>query len=99
MAQYLHLFETEAEYNTARANDYEEPWVSYTEETEEVNYNKEETLIDTPLTFVITNGGNITWSLYDDDSGEYRDAEKSIEYKKKRRRMVNNAKSSIRCFW
>lgn len=40
MAQYLHLFETEGEFNSARENDYKEPWVSYTEDVERVDYNK-----------------------------------------------------------
>ena len=41
MAQYLHLFETENEFTSAYTGEnYNEPWVSYTEETEKVDYNK-----------------------------------------------------------
>ena len=44
MAQYLHLFSTESAFTAAyNGNDYHEPWVSYTDETqgqEHVNYNK-----------------------------------------------------------
>ena len=39
--KYVHLFETDAQYQQKRNNDYNEPWVSYTEETDEVNYNKQ----------------------------------------------------------
>lgn len=39
---YIHHFGTVNEYNTERTNNYYEPWVSYTDENEEVNYNKEE---------------------------------------------------------
>ena len=44
MAQYLHKFGTESAFNAAyNGNDYHEPWVSYTDETEgqeHVDYNK-----------------------------------------------------------
>ena len=49
MGKYLHLFETESAFNTAyNGETYEEPWVSYTEETEgqeHVDYNKENMVI------------------------------------------------------
>jgi uncharacterized protein (TIGR02145 family) len=42
MAQYIHLFDTASEFNEAyNGSSYEEPWVSYTEEDQEVHYNKE----------------------------------------------------------
>ena len=77
MGRYLHLFETEGEYGAARESDYEEPWVSYTEETEKVNYNKteDEKLIETPLTFEIIDDGIIYWKA----SGT--NITKTIEYK------------------
>lgn len=44
MAKYLHLYESESAFNVEyNGNDYIEPWVSYTEETqgeEHVDYNK-----------------------------------------------------------
>jgi hypothetical protein len=50
MAKYLHLFDTEAAFNAAyNGNDYLEPWVSYTDETqgqEHVDYNKEPVWLD-----------------------------------------------------
>ena len=77
--KYLHLFETETAFNsTYNGEGYEEPWVSYTEEAERVNYNKteEQKLLETPLTFEITSNGNITWKAY---STAYT---LSIDYKK-----------------
>ena len=38
--KYLHLYEAQSEFESAYTNNYVEPWVSYTEENEEVNYNK-----------------------------------------------------------
>ena len=49
MAQFLHLFETENEFTSAYTGEnYNEPWVSYTEETEKVDYNHKNyiTIID-----------------------------------------------------
>lgn len=41
MAQFLHLFETVSAFTEQyNGEDYEEPWVSYTKENTEVNYNK-----------------------------------------------------------
>ena len=42
MGNYLHLFNTVSEYTEARESEYIEPWVSYTLENEEVNFNKSE---------------------------------------------------------
>lgn len=38
--RYLHLFNTTAQYETARENNYKEPWTSLTVENDEINYNK-----------------------------------------------------------
>ena len=40
MAEYLHLFSSASTFNDAYANDYKEPWVSYTVENSGVAYNK-----------------------------------------------------------
>ena len=41
MGQYLHLYETEAQFNTDyNGEKYNEPWVSYTTDIERVDYNK-----------------------------------------------------------
>ena len=67
MGRYLHLFGTEDEFNSARGNNYKEPWVSYTEENTEVIYNKteeekeKEKELQTPLTFEIQSDGRIIW--------------------------------------
>ena len=37
MERYIHLFETEAEFNEARQNNYLEPWLSYTEDSGRVD--------------------------------------------------------------
>ena len=76
--EYIHLFETENEYNTKRNFDYLEPWVSYTEESTKVNYNmtEEERKFSTPLTFEITGDGDIYWKAKSDNSL------RTIEYKK-----------------
>ena len=67
MGKYIHYFETEAEFNEARANNYIEPWVSYTEEGGVVAYNKteDEKLLETPFTVQALGSGDITWKLGD----------------------------------
>ena len=77
MSRYIHKFDTVTEYTTARNNNYLEPWVSYTEENTKVNYNKSEyeKLLETPLTFEITGGGNIVWKTSNTS------VTKTIEYK------------------
>ena len=84
MGNYLHLFNTVSEYTEARESEYIEPWVSYTLENEQVDFNKSEyeKLLETPLTFEITSNGNITWSYYDGMGGERKDAHATIYYKK-----------------
>ena len=42
MAKYLHSFGTDTQFEAAyNGNDYIEPWVSYTRENHEVNFNKQ----------------------------------------------------------
>lgn len=62
MAVYIHLFDTEENFNTVRSENYYEPWVSYTEDIERVDYNKPD-YSKLPLTFEILGSGNITWAL------------------------------------
>ena len=68
--EYLHVFNSETDYNTARESNYKEPWVSATNiggggstSSYRVNYNKseEEKRLGTPLTFEITSAGKIVW--------------------------------------
>lgn len=41
MGKYLHRFDAEEDFNEAyNGEDYIEPWVSYTDESDRVNYNK-----------------------------------------------------------
>lgn len=64
MRDCIHLFTTEAEFNSAyTSDDYFEPWLSYTKEDEHVGYNKteEEKLPEKYLTFEILSAGSITW--------------------------------------
>lgn len=77
MNKYIHCFETEAEFNNARNNNYIEPWVSYTKGVDRVDYNKteEEKLLGTPLTFEITGDGDIMWKANGSQT-------RTIEYRK-----------------
>ena len=64
MGMYLHLFETENDFNAAyNGTAYTEPWVSYTKQDENVDYNKDMRTI--PLTIESLGSGNITWALGD----------------------------------
>jgi hypothetical protein len=68
--RYIHKFDTDTQFNEVyKGGSYNEPWVSYTEGEERVDYNKEKWpygLLDTPLTFKILNGGNIVWTIKHD---------------------------------
>ena len=78
MGKYIHLFETEQQFQDKRNNDYLEPWVSLTEDIERIDYNKteREKLLGTPLTFEIQSNGEIRWKA--NSTG----ATKTIEYSK-----------------
>lgn len=74
MAQYIHLFNTASEFNEAyNGSSYEEPWVSYTEEDQEVHYNK---IPIVPLTFEVLSSGTINFGNYQMEN------ETTIEYRK-----------------
>lgn len=82
MDKSLHLFDTEAEFQTKYwSAEYEEPWVSLTEENGNVKFNKSEyeRMLETPLTFEITGAGDICW-LFINNSGNGE--AKTLEYKK-----------------
>lgn len=74
MAKYLHLFDSASAFTEAyNGNDYHEPWVSYTEANEHVDYNK---IPIVPLTFEVLSSGTINF-------GNYRvENETTIEYRK-----------------
>lgn len=79
MAEYIRLYELESEFQDKRENDYFEPWVSLTvESNNRVDYNKtkEEKLLGSYLTFKITGDGNIRWHA--DNANQTR----VIQYKK-----------------
>lgn len=62
MEKYIHLFETNAEFEQAyNTNKYKEPWLSYTKETKEVHLNKDFNLV--PFAIKALSSGNITWAL------------------------------------
>ncbi len=82
MDKSLHLFDTEAEFQTKYwSAEYEEPWVSLTDENGNVKFNKSkyERMLETPLTFEITSAGDICW-LFINNSGNGE--AKTLEYKK-----------------
>ena len=93
MKHFLHRYsgntQFEADYNGA---NYDEPWVSVTDgdASGRVNYNKseKEKMLGTPLTFEITAGGNITWSLYT-MNGTFGNAHSAIQYKKNNGEWTN----------
>ena len=61
--KYIQEFETVADYNDARQNDYIEHWTSLTDSTGDINYDKSgrERLSMLPLTFDILSSGNIVY--------------------------------------
>lgn len=59
ISQYFHRFETESEFSDKRLNDYHEPCVSYTIQSERTDYNKWGD--ERYLTFDIISGGTIRW--------------------------------------
>ena len=60
MGKYIHLFETDAEFQAMYNDDekYIEPWASYTREAERCDYNKPDPLA-TPLTIEMLENGSI----------------------------------------
>lgn len=82
MRKYIYHFDTESDFNEMRsAENYDEPWVSLTEDIERIDFNKteeekeRERLLGTPLTFEIQSDGEIVWKT---SSGNT----KTIEYSK-----------------
>ena len=77
--RFVHRYASASTYNEERQNKYLEPWVSYTDETEEIHFNKTEyeKLLETPLTFEILSDGDIRWC-----AGTAASTPKTIEYKK-----------------
>jgi len=82
MADYLHLFHNNSDYEYYMNNEYTEPFVGATnigDNVYRINYNltEYEKLIKEPLTFEITSDGNISWNTTDD-----YDFNRTIEYSK-----------------
>lgn len=78
MGQYLHYFRTNAQFDNAyNGTGYYEPWVSYTLETDDTEYNK--TPESTYLTFDIKGNGDIYWKA---QSGTPTSNLRTLEYKK-----------------
>lgn len=77
MGRYVHKFITNSEYESfTNGESYIEPFVSYTVEKDEVDYNPEHAKF-IPLTFKIISAGNIVWQL-----NNAQGTAKTIEYKK-----------------
>ena len=86
MGKYVRRFKTISNFNTARQNDYIEPWVSVTD-GKGLDYNKseEEKRLSTPLTFEILSDGVVAWSSNSVKGGKYtytNSESKTIQYKK-----------------
>jgi len=83
---YFHHFTSTTEYEDSRVNNYGEPWVSLTEDTTDGDYmrydmteeEKEEKLVQMPLTFEILSDGNINWKSNQGSSSYW----KTLEYSK-----------------
>ena len=70
MSEYIYYFETEAEFNNARNNNYIEPWVSYTV-GKGIDYNKQNHT-NVPFTIEATQDGTTVYfrqSSYAADAG------------------------------
>ena len=77
MSRNIHFFETASAYTEERNSNYFEPWLSYTVQNEEVNYNKTEyqKLFETPLTFEIISSGTIYWYAQGNEKEKEKDKE------------------------
>lgn len=89
MGPYIHLFDTEAEFNAAyNGNDYVEPWVSYTVQSDRVDYNKKGSpYLSVPLTVSALENGTFYWPYpngfdvqYSKNGGEWTDLQSSSHY-------------------
>ena len=81
--KYIHQFDTISEFQSAYKSDsYEEPWLSLTIESGQVNYNmtEEEKLLITPLTFEIESDGEIKWTH--NTSSNPSNVRRKIDYRK-----------------
>lgn len=91
MGRYLHLYQTQAQFETAYdGTGYSEPWVSFTEDVERVDYNKQQTPPPLPdptgeyLTFEIVSGGELLW----------KGSSKTLEYSKNGGEWISITNSS-----
>ena len=80
MGIYIHYFDSASTFDEEYwGSGYTEPWVSYIDENEEVNYNKseDEILLRTPFTIEALGSGDIKWKLkskslqYSKNGGEW----------------------------
>lgn len=63
MGKYIHLFQTNEEFNQAIDNNFTEPWVSYTKENDKVDYYKTEEArkLEKPFTIEATQDGTTVY--------------------------------------
>lgn len=79
MAKFLHKFDTDVQFESAYTGDtYEEPWVSYTVETREVNFNYKPTItiksagaLDESYNPIWLEGRSFNLTKYDDGEETY----------------------------
>ena len=70
--EYIHLFDTVSHFEDQYdGNGYQEPWVSYTIENDEIDYNKKN-YREMPLTFEITSPGIVMWKASRAMSSAYK---------------------------
>lgn len=63
MSKYIHLFKTKAEFRDAYLNHYKEPWLSCTEDTGKVSFNKRKPTLKDPFTIEFYGDGVISWNI------------------------------------
>lgn len=86
MGKYIHKFNTVSEFNDYRNENYKQPWLSYTVENDNVDYNcytpEEYAFLSVPFTIESLGTGTITWTLgdktveYSKNSGEWTTMDK-----------------------
>lgn len=92
MGKYIHLFDTVNEFTEKYWQDtYIDPWVSYTEENQQVDYERDSTNFEykVPLTFKILEDGEVIWKSGSDN---YK---KTIEVSKNYKEWISITSSTV----
>ena len=84
MGKYIHLFDKIKDFEKEYwGKDYKNPWVSYTEENEQLSFgprDEEEVKWKEPLTFKILSDGTVGWKYVAPTTYESNNSPKTIEY-------------------